>query len=103
MFRCSARPGRHRVASGPWAPLDIEQRANAFAAALLVPHRTLDDEVRSAEEQEPLPGTEAIQALARRYSVSRLAVIDRLYNLGYLDRSARGRLRQWAQALAAQG
>jgi hypothetical protein len=25
------------VASGPWAPLAVEQRANAFAAAFLMP------------------------------------------------------------------
>jgi hypothetical protein len=97
------RGRRITVASGPWAPLDIEQRANAFAAALLVPEATLDEEVARAEERAPLPSAEAIQVLSRRHSVSRLAMIDRLHNLGYLERSERDRLRGWALAIAGQG
>lgn len=36
------------IASGPWAPVAIEQRANAFAAAFLMPTWLLRDELASA-------------------------------------------------------
>ena len=37
------------IATGPWAPAGIEQRANAFAAAFLMPTWLLKDALSAAE------------------------------------------------------
>jgi Zn-dependent peptidase ImmA (M78 family) len=78
------------VTSGPWAPLDIEQRANAFAAAFLLPESDVVGVVASFDGPTDL---QSVQAIATRYQVSMLAVIDHLLNLGFLDRISRDRLR----------
>lgn len=93
---------RIAVASGPWAPLAIEQRANAFAAALLMPEDDIESEAARASNAESITSRGAVEHLARRYSVGRLVVIDRLFNLGYMNRDERDRLRAWALALAEQ-
>jgi Zn-dependent peptidase ImmA (M78 family) len=78
------------VTSGPWAPLDIEQRANAFAAAFLLPDSGV---VQFAGEFETVGTMDTVQALAGRYAVSMLAVIDHLLNIGLIKRFERDRLR----------
>jgi Zn-dependent peptidase ImmA (M78 family) len=78
------------VTSGPWAPLDIERRANAFAAALLLPEGDVERFVASFDNVADI---QSIQAIATRYQVSMLAVIDHLLNLGFLDRFNRDHLR----------
>jgi Zn-dependent peptidase ImmA (M78 family) len=45
------------IASGPWAPAAIEQRANAFAAAFLMPTWLLRDELASADAPADDPET----------------------------------------------
>jgi Zn-dependent peptidase ImmA (M78 family) len=79
------------VASGPWAPLAIEQRANAFAAAFLMPTWLL----REATNTTALPADhpEAIRAVSAKMRVSGSSLIDRLYNLGELTFDDRIRLR----------
>ena len=39
---------RLAIVSGPWAPLDVERRANAFAAALLMPEAAVAKAVAHA-------------------------------------------------------
>lgn len=68
------------IASGPWAPLAIEQRANAFAAWLLMP----PDRLRPAIARTPSAiNTHAgITAVADELEVSRSALVRHLFNLG---------------------
>lgn len=88
------------VASGPWAPLGIEQRANAFAAALLIPESAVNTIVST--RLNPKTSWAAVQRVAEACEVSRLATIDRLYNLRYFERDERDRLRAFAIAEAEQ-
>jgi Zn-dependent peptidase ImmA (M78 family) len=78
------------VASGPWAPVSIERRANAFAAALLLPRVLLDTAARrSNETYGSFPWVSDIAAHAK---VGPTAVINRLSNLGILSTADRDRL-----------
>jgi Zn-dependent peptidase ImmA (M78 family) len=79
------------VASGPWAPLAIEQRANAFAAAFLMPSRLLRTAIGALEQ--PLDDPESMSALAGQLRVSVSSLVDRLYNLGEITVEDRSRLR----------
>ena len=78
------------VASGPWAPRAIEQRANAFAAMLLMPtsllKRTLAGLAVAAATRE------AVDEVAERLRAGRLAVLNHLTNLGFVDDTDRQRL-----------
>ena len=79
------------VASGPWAPLSIEQRANAFAAWLLMPPDRLSSAM--ARIGEPTGTTEGLRALAAELEVSRPALLEHMGNLGFLNEEDRHRLR----------
>jgi Zn-dependent peptidase ImmA (M78 family) len=83
--------GALAVASGPWAPLAIEQRANAFAAAFLMPSWLLSDALASLDR--PVRDPEAIYELSGRLRVSISSLVDRLYNLGEVTPEDRLRLR----------
>jgi Zn-dependent peptidase ImmA (M78 family) len=78
---------RLAIASGPWAPRGVEQRANAFAAMFLMP----SDLVRRAVADAPDPITESagITVLAQRLMVSRRAAIEHLYNLTLMNEATR--------------
>jgi Zn-dependent peptidase ImmA (M78 family) len=79
------------VASGPWAPIEIEQRANAFAAYFLMP----PDEIQAvlAELDQELATHEGIRAVAERFGTSPRATLEHLHNLGWLDEFERDTLR----------
>ncbi len=79
------------VASGPWAPRDVERRANAFAAMLLMPTHL----VRGAIEQvSSTPKTKVWAShIADRFGVSYSACVEHLHNLGLLREHERDRLR----------
>lgn len=79
------------IASGPWAPVAIEQRANAFAAAFLMPTWLLRD--RLANLSAPVDEPEAIQSVSTELRVSASSLIDRLYNLSELTSDERFHLR----------
>jgi len=79
------------IASGPWAPLAIEQRANAFAAAFLMPTWLLRDLLATATA--PADDTETIRRVSATLRVSASSLIDRLYNLGEITFDDRIRLR----------
>ena len=79
------------VATGPWAPLAIEQRANAFAAAFLMPTWLLRDALGSVGLAADDP--RAIERVSAELHVSASSLIDRLYNLDELTFDDRIRLR----------
>jgi len=82
------------VASGPWAPLLVEQRANAFAASFLMPAWLLRDSLSALDGD--LRDLDTISHLARNLHVSTSSLIDRLHNLGELDGDERFVLKsQW--------
>lgn len=79
------------VASGPWAPVEIEKRANAFAAALLMP-ATVVGRARVALPHG-IEDRRGLSALARVLDVSFSALVGRLQNLGLLSFEDAERLR----------
>jgi len=79
------------LASGPWAPRDLERRANAFAAMLLMPPDLLAKVVQSLDI--PLASLDGIYAVAHRLRTSLTATLEHLYNLGFIDESVRDRIR----------
>jgi Zn-dependent peptidase ImmA (M78 family) len=81
------------IASGPWAPSVIEQRANAFAAAFLMPTWLLREELANASASADDP--EIIRSVSARLRVSVSSLVDRLYNLGELTADERIQLRLW--------
>jgi Zn-dependent peptidase ImmA (M78 family) len=70
---------RLAVVSGPWAPQAIEKRANAFAAAFLMPEELLDR--LSKQLKRPLRERRAAEAVASHLRVSLSSLADRMYNL----------------------
>ena len=93
--RGSSRASRWRR-SGPWAPLEVEQRANAFAAYLLMPPRGLW--ARALEAEHPTRSREGVAALARHYQVSYNAMVEHLPNVGLITAADRQRLLRRAVA-----
>ncbi|MGE3312192.1 MAG: ImmA/IrrE family metallo-endopeptidase [Limisphaerales bacterium] len=75
--------------SGPWAPLELEKRANAFAAALLIQDSTLGQTEVARNGRATLV---ELVSLARRLQVSPNALAHHLGNLGYIDHSNRDEL-----------
>jgi len=71
------------VASGPWAPAEVEQRANAFAAAFLMPLPVLKKALGDLTEE--LQSPDSVSIVARRLDVSYSALVSRLQNLGRLS------------------
>ena len=78
------------VASGPWAPRAIEQRANAFAAMLLMPTSLLKRTL--AGLTVAVATKEAVDEVAERLRTGRLAVLNHLTSLGFVDDMDRQRL-----------
>ena len=79
------------IATGPWAPLAIEQRANAFAAAFLMPTWLLRDALAGGTARADDPDT--IRSVSTQLRVSSSSLIDRLYNLGEITFEERIQLR----------
>ncbi len=86
------------VASGPWAPRAIERRANAFAAMLLMPASLVKRAV--AGLTVPVATKEGVDEVARRLRAGRLAVLNHLTNLGFVDETDRQRLEGQPSPLA---
>jgi Zn-dependent peptidase ImmA (M78 family) len=76
------RGGELGIASGPWAPREIERRANAFAAMLLMPIRGLENTIPS----HVLTYAQLFE-LAARFETTPLATSSHLVNLGLIPRS----------------
>jgi Zn-dependent peptidase ImmA (M78 family) len=81
------------IASGPWAPAAIEQRANAFAAAFLMPTWLLREGLANANA--PADDPETIRSVSAGLRVSVSSLVDRLYNLDELTSDERIQLRLW--------
>jgi Zn-dependent peptidase ImmA (M78 family) len=82
---------RLSMASGPWAPRDVEQRANAFAAMLLMPIASINQTIRKLDV--PLATVEGVRAIAELHQTSPVATLEHLYNLHKLDDADREMLR----------
>lgn len=78
------------VVSGPWAPLRVEQRANAFAAMLLMPVELIARHRRRFTDLN----IAAIRHMADTLRVSRSALIEHLYNIGMCTMLERDELRE---------
>ena len=87
------------LASGPWAPVDVENRANAFAAMLLMPTDLVGSVVRKLKSRLDSPG--AIWEVANAFQTSFTATLDHLWNLGHIDEVTRDALRAEIEAGAA--
>ena len=90
---------RLAMASGPWAPVDVEKRANAFAAMFLMPAELVGEAVRALTV--PLDSPRGVWQVANRLQTSFTLTVDHLLNLGYLDESARDSIRAAVLARAA--
>lgn len=80
------------IASGPWAPKRIEQRANAFAAMFLMPPELVQRAV--ADVPDPISDLNGVSAVASKLRVSKRAAIDHLYNMTLMSESIRDELRR---------
>ncbi len=87
------------LASGPWAPVDVERRANAFAAMLLMPADLVGSVVRGLTSRLDSPG--AIWEVANAFQTSFTATLDHLRNLGHIDEVTRDALRTEIETGAA--
>jgi len=77
--------------SGSWAPLSVEQRANAFAAMLLMPTELVRRATRELGVREDTG--EGVRALAKRFGTSVTATLEHVGNLQQWDEGTRDRVR----------
>jgi Zn-dependent peptidase ImmA (M78 family) len=87
-----SRRQRLAVASGPWAPKDIERRANSFAAHFLMPYDLVARTIESLEDD--INSVEGLVSLANRLRTSASATLEHIFNLGFIDEVARDGLRE---------
>ena len=86
---------RLAMASGPWAPCDVERRANAFAAMVLMPNPLVQRAV--AALTGTLETADAVGQVANRLRTGFESTLWHLRNLGYLDDFARQRIAEEAR------
>jgi Zn-dependent peptidase ImmA (M78 family) len=73
------------IISGPWAPKDLEKRANAFAAALLMPPELLKKGLHADDDLD----YQSLLVLAKRLHVSTDALAHHLANCGLISEATR--------------
>jgi Zn-dependent peptidase ImmA (M78 family) len=78
------------IASGPWAPIEIEKRANAFAAMFLMPPALIQHLLQG--RGLTLSSNEDVIQLAQILHTSRTALVWHLTNLGFIGRTDLERL-----------
>ena len=88
---------RLAVASGPWALPSLEQRANAFAAMLLMPTETVRTVV--AGMNEPIASRQGVERVADRLETGFSATLWHLRNLGFVHDSSVQRIEAERQGL----
>jgi len=88
------------MASGPWAPVDVEKRANAFAAMLLMPDPLVETIVRGLTV--PLDSAAAIGEVANRLRTSFSSTLEHLCNRKFIDETVRDKLRAALETRASQ-
>ena len=81
---------RLAMASGPWAPRDVERRANAFAAMLLMPHDLVQRAVSTITTR--LDTMAGVRQVASRLQTGFPAALNHLVNLGFIDDAERERI-----------
>jgi Zn-dependent peptidase ImmA (M78 family) len=86
------------VASGPWAPVEVERRANAFAAMFLMPHQVLQRAI--AHLDQPLGSPDGVARIAEMTQTSFTSTLEHLCNLDYLDHDTRDYIRYEADKAA---
>ena len=74
---------RLAVVTGPWAPRDVERRANAFAAMLLMPVSLVQQAVETLTVT--VATVEGVREVASKLRAGRSAVLSHLRNLGFID------------------
>ena len=72
------------IGSGPWAPRAVEQRANAFAAAFLMPRGLVLAALSGVDG--PPSDEQVVRHVAGKLEVSVATLADRLHNLGFVTR-----------------
>ena len=82
---------RLAIASGPWAPRDVERRANAFAAMLLMPYDLVRRAVSTITTR--LDTKDGIRQVASRLQTGFLPALHHLANLEFIDAAAHQRLK----------
>jgi Zn-dependent peptidase ImmA (M78 family) len=87
-----SRTQRLAVASGPWAPRDIERRANSFAAHFLMPYHLVSHIIDGLKEDAN--SVEWLTSIAKQLRTSASATLEHLYNLGFIDEASRDGLRE---------
>lgn len=89
------------IASGPWAPHDVEQRANAFAAMLLMPNELVRRAISALTGS--LETKDAVHSIANRLQTSFESTLWHLKNLGYIDDVTRQRIENEALQQQPEG
>ncbi|HQU44472.1 MAG TPA: ImmA/IrrE family metallo-endopeptidase [Pirellulales bacterium] len=82
---------RLAIMSGPWAPSDVEPRANAFAAMLLMPKPLLDKALRALTV--PISTSDGVWEVANRLATSFSATLEHLTNLRFISEVTRDAIR----------
>ena len=81
---------RLAIASGPWAPVAIDRRANAFAAMFLMPTEIVQRAISA--RNAPLERQADVAAVARHMNTGFEATLSHLKNLGFIDETAEQRI-----------
>ena len=77
------------LASGPWAPRRIEQRANAFAAELLIPYNLIRHSCDAGKAD--LCSVDGIIELSDKLMVGRTTLLEHLRNRDFITEDAKDR------------
>lgn len=83
---------RLAVASGPWAPHSIEQRANAFAAMLLMPPPLIERAVQRLTH--PIDSSEGVREAAHVLETGVGALLRHLWNTRFITDTDRERIEE---------
>lgn len=71
------------VVSGPWAAIELEKRANAFAAMLLMPRLSVQRKIESLRLN--VDSVDAVGELASHFKTSARSTFEHLSNLGFIN------------------
>lgn len=82
------------IPSGPWAPRDIERRANAFAAMFLMPPGRIAAVLKTIGGEPADPSS--VRRLCQALETSFTATVEHMHNLGFIDDVERDSLREQA-------
>ena len=81
---------RLAIASGPWAPCDVERRANAFSAMLLMPPHLVRRVI--ARLNVPINTGDGVREVANVLEVGVPSVLHHIKNLGFISETDQDRI-----------